>query len=60
METAGYVAIAMFMAGVIFNAGYLTARVSHLEQWRGELLLELSELRASVGHIEQMLEHRAR
>lgn len=37
METATYVTIAIFMAGVIYQAGRLSVRVEELEKWRASV-----------------------
>jgi hypothetical protein len=44
--------LVIFAAGVIFYAGYLTARVSALEGWRVELRTDLLQIQASIRRVE--------
>lgn len=55
METAGIVAIALFMIGVVYGAGRLTVRVEKLEEWRGEVLAELRTIHHKLDAIARMI-----
>lgn len=52
MNTAVTVTIAIFMIGVIFQAGRLSVRVEKLEEWRLELMTELKGIRSALRKIE--------
>lgn len=60
MEAATYVTIAMFMAGVIFTMGRVSARVEALESWRTELRGEIVDIRHSLGELLAMARNRRR
>ncbi len=55
MDNAVVVTIAIFAAGVIYQAGRLTVRVEKLEQWREENLRELNTIHAALRHIESLI-----
>ena len=59
MENAGTltlsVAFAVFVVGVIFNAGRLSARVDALEKAQEKYDAVLDSIRAAVRHIETLL-----
>lgn len=44
LTTATLVTIALFMAGVIFQAGRTTARLESIEAWRKEVAPKLDQL----------------
>jgi hypothetical protein len=49
IEQGTTVAILLFVAGLIYHAGRMSMRVQHLEEWRGELLDQLREIRATLA-----------
>lgn len=62
MSIAVYVSLAVFVAGVIYASGRLSARVDAIEAWRSEVKSELVGIRdeakqtgRAVGRIESML-----
>ena len=55
MEQAAAVAIGLFMAGVIYQAGRLTARVEKLEEWRNEILSKLERIDAGLLRLEHLI-----
>lgn len=60
MEAATYVTIALFMAGVIYHAGYLAARVAALELWRAEMKADFADIRHSLTELVTMAKNRRR
>lgn len=58
-----YIAIALFMAGVIFYSGQLSARVTSLERWRREFREEVrqqfqglrEDLQQELRHLGQLI-----
>lgn len=55
METAGLVALAIFMVGVVFYSGRLTTRVEHLETWRSEVREEFQSLHGHLLRLEHLI-----
>lgn len=53
IEQAAAVALALFMAGVIYHSGRLSARVEHLERWREEVRREFNQMFAVLRRIER-------
>lgn len=43
------------LAGVIYGAGRLTARVDQLELWRQEMSHELGAIHTAIRHIEAIV-----
>lgn len=43
------------LAGVIFAAGRLTARVDELESWRRQMSNELGAIHTAIRHIEAIV-----
>jgi hypothetical protein len=58
MPIAVQVTLLMFLAGVIFAGGRLSARVEALEEKYDELRDELKAIRATVDRIDGAIEHR--
>jgi hypothetical protein len=55
MNAATMVAVAVFMAGVIYQSGRLTVRIELLEAWREEARADLREIRQSIAEIKVAL-----
>lgn len=55
METATYVTIAIFMAGVIYQAGRLSVRVEELEKWRAAIDISRAEFNEKLDEIREIL-----
>jgi hypothetical protein len=60
MELGAQIAIALFMVGVIFQAGRLTVRVEKLEEWREELRVSFDVLHRELGEIKDLVGDRRR
>lgn len=58
MENVGWTAIALFMVGVIFHAGYQAARLTHLEEWKGEVKKAFDDLHATLRELRQEMHAR--
>lgn len=57
METWIGPAAVLFALGVVFHAGILAQRVTHLEEWRAELRKDLDAFHAALRRIELLIEH---
>jgi hypothetical protein len=55
MSTAVAVSIALFVVGVVYQAGRLAARVESLEAWRGELRHELDVIHTELRNIVALI-----
>lgn len=51
MMAGTYVAIAVFILGITFHAGYLSARVAHLEEWKGEAKVAFDAIHAALREL---------
>lgn len=54
METGVVVAIAIFMAGVIYQLGRFAARLEAMEGWRAEHRVEMDRLYAALREIREL------
>jgi len=50
----GWTAIAIFMCGVIFHAGYQAARITHLEEWKTEVNKSFDAFHAALREIREL------
>ena len=57
MDRAVEVTIAIFIAGVVYYAGRLSARVDNLERWRAEMLHTLDKIHGAIRAVEQLIRH---
>jgi hypothetical protein len=57
METGVVVTLALFMSGVIFQMGRLTARVETVEAWRKEVREDLAWIRVQLVRIETLIQN---
>jgi hypothetical protein len=55
MNPAAYVAIGLFMVGVIYHAGMIAARVGALEDRLGETRKEFSDLRKDIAELKGLM-----
>lgn len=55
MDSAVYVTIAIFMIGVIFHSGRLSARVDKLEEWRTEAREETHQIFEALRRLERLV-----
>lgn len=55
LNTAIYVTIAIFMAGVVFQFGRLTARLEHLEEWRRDMIGALNTIHDQLREIRDLV-----
>lgn len=55
MNVAIEVTVAIFMIGIIFGAGRLTARVESLENWRNEVRNSLNILHQEINHVAELI-----
>jgi predicted dienelactone hydrolase len=55
MNAGTYVAIALFMVGVIYHAGSTAQRIAALEAWREEIRDEFHELRTSIEELKDLI-----
>jgi hypothetical protein len=56
METGVAVTIAIFLLGVVYAAGRLSARVDHLEKWREEAIGDLAVIKSGVESMRNRFE----
>jgi uncharacterized membrane-anchored protein YhcB (DUF1043 family) len=54
METATYVTVAIFMAGVIYQAGRLSVRVEELEKWRASVDAAREEINEHFAELKEL------
>jgi hypothetical protein len=47
-----------FAAGVIYHAGYLAARVAHLEEWRNESRQAFDAIHTALRELRDMYDNR--
>ena len=55
LTEVAYVTIALFLAGLIFAAGKLTARLESLESWRIEMKHTIDEVFNLLRRVERKL-----
>ncbi len=55
IDAAATIAIAMFLAGVIYQAGRLSVRVEQLEGWRDEHERTHRDVVASLQRLENLI-----
>lgn len=53
MENIGWTAIALFMVGVIYHAGYQAARITHMEEWKAEVGKAFDDLHATLRELRR-------
>ena len=45
------------LALLAYQSGRLSVRVEQLEQWRGEMRSDMSELRVAIGELKDLIVH---
>lgn len=54
-EAGGYIAIALFLVGVIYQVGRISVRVESLEAGRRDVSNAIAEIHAAIRHIELLV-----
>ena len=52
-------AAVVFAAGVIYHAGYLAARVAHLEEWRTESRQAFDSIHSALRELRELISDRS-
>jgi hypothetical protein len=54
-EASLFVTVLVFIGGLVFHAGKLTARVDALEEWEHEARVDIKDVLTTVARIEGLL-----
>jgi hypothetical protein len=54
-DVGAQVALSIFLIGVVFYGGRLTARVEQLELWRAELRGDLASIFKAIHRLERLI-----